>query len=394
MDIYTLSVFAFIILLAFLVYTRRKRIEFHGILLLYRTKRFRNMIDTIAQKFPRLWKIVGTIGIIVAFYFMASGMLYLIESAMLIHSGEIKEATVKLVLPGVAPQTSIGYAYIFIPFWIWILTVFLILLPHELSHGIMARVERVRLKSVGLLLFLIFPGAFVEPDERQLERRKVISKLRIFAAGSFANIVVSILAFSLASSLWNPLVDGVMIEKVIENSPAEAAGIKPGMKLQAINGIPVSNGDFKVYSNFVLSGVKPEKVVAGLSVLQVLTNGTFRNYTFSPGDNITLTLDGKNYTITLSSHPEDPTKPFIGISTTLAGGGFDFLFPFLAVLSIISFAVAVINILPLYPLDGGRMIKALLESINKESADDITRMISIFTFVLLVYSFIGPVIRF
>ena len=39
---------------------------------------------------------------------------------------------------------------------------------HEFSHGILARVENVKINSIGLLLFAIIPGAFVEPDEEKL----------------------------------------------------------------------------------------------------------------------------------------------------------------------------------------------------------------------------------
>jgi membrane-associated protease RseP (regulator of RpoE activity) len=34
----------------------------------------------------------------------------------------------------------------------------------------MSRVEKIRVKSAGLLLVLVLPGAFVEPDEKQLKK--------------------------------------------------------------------------------------------------------------------------------------------------------------------------------------------------------------------------------
>lgn len=385
-----LSIIAFVISLIAIIWKNRKKVEIRGVLVLYRTKRFLEVIDRIAKKLPRVWKVIGTIGVIICFYFMFFGVSYLMDNAVKVAKGEIKESEIKLVLPAPVRATEVGYAHVFLPFWIWILTIFFILFPHELAHGIMARVERVRLKSVGLLLLLIFPGAFVEPDEKQLKRKKLMAKLRVFAAGSFANIVVSILVFILGSHLWFFLVQGISVVKVVENSPAAIAGIEEGMVIKSINGKKVFY-DFGFYSNFIFSKSEPENFAARIYLLGVLTNWSFSNYTFKPGDSIVIETDRGNFTITLEKHPEIEGAPYIGIVVGAKGVGLDFLFKLLATLSILSFAVAVINILPLYPLDGGQMVKALLEEkLGEERAMEVTKIISFFTLFLLLYSFFGP----
>ena len=392
MDFYTLSIIAFILFVTIAVWKKRKKLEFQGVLVLYKTKRFLEVIDNIAKKSPRAWKIIGVIAVMICFYFMLFGIFYLIENAVKIAKGEIKESGIKLVLPAPVKNTEVGYAHIFLPFWIWVLTIFFILFPHEFAHGIMARAENIRLKSVGLLLFLIFPGAFVEPDEKQLKRKKLMAKLRVFSAGSFANIVVSFLVFMLATHLWFFFVDGIYVEKVAENSPAELAGIKEGMLIKNINGKELFF-DFGFYSNFVLTKQNPEDFAARIYLLGILTNWSFSNYTFKPGDSIVIETDKGNFTVVLGEHPEIEKAPYIGIVVGTKGSGFEFLFKFLAILSLLSFAVAVVNILPLYPLDGGHMIKAVLEEkLNEEQAIKITRIISFTVLFILFYSFFGPLI--
>ncbi|HIQ49689.1 MAG TPA: hypothetical protein EYH56_00675 [Nanoarchaeota archaeon] len=392
MDFHTLSIIAFIVFVGIAIWKKREKIEVEGLVVLYKTKRFIEIIDRIAKKSPRAWKIIGIISIIICFYFMFFGVFYLIENAVRVAKDEIKESGIKLVLPAPVKNAEIGYAHIFLPFWIWILTIFFILFPHEFAHGIMARVEKIRLKSVGLLLFLIFPGAFVEPDEKQLKRKKLIAKLRVFSAGSFANIVVSFLVFLLASHLWFFLVDGVYVKKVVENSPAELAGIKEGMIIKSINGKELFF-DFGFYSNFVLAKQNPEDVAARIYLVGILTNWSFSNYTFKPGDSIVIETDKGNFTVTLGEHPQIEKAPFIGIVVGTKCNGFEFLFKFLAILSLLSFAVAVVNILPLYPLDGGHMIKAILEEkLSEEQAIKITKIISFFILSILLYSFFGPLV--
>ena len=72
-------------------------------------------------------------------------------------------------IPGVAPIIP----GIDIPLFAGIISLAVLLVVHEFSHGLLARAAKVRLKSIGLLIFSIIPvGAFVEPDERQISKVK------------------------------------------------------------------------------------------------------------------------------------------------------------------------------------------------------------------------------
>lgn len=369
-DLYLLSVILFFLIIGILIYRDRKKVEFKTILVMRRTKRFRNFINRLAKP-KRFWKILASIGIIVCFFFMFYGMFSLISVVKDILTGEITQPVLHFIFPTPSAQVATGPGYILIPFWFWIIAVASILIPHELFHGIIARAEKVPLKSVGLLLLLIFPGAFVEPDEKKLKKRKTLTKLRIFAAGSFANFIVAgLLLLSLNYVIVPASFDqGIYLFNVTKDSPADIAGLKPNMSVSEINGktIRVSYIEY-ISRNYLLEELGNAK----------------------PNDTITVKAEDNIYDVTLGGnetaymgivyHPNFKLSP-------------DILFPLISLLTMVwffSLAIGIVNILPLYPLDGGLMVEAVAEKFNKKKAKKITRFITFLTLSILIFDFIGP----
>jgi membrane-associated protease RseP (regulator of RpoE activity) len=71
-----------------------------------------------------------------------------------------------------------------------------------MAHGIVARMEKIKVKSMGLLTAGIFPiGAFTEPDEKQLKAVKPRKRMRVFAVGSMANFITGIVFLMLFFSV-------------------------------------------------------------------------------------------------------------------------------------------------------------------------------------------------
>jgi len=251
-DLYLLSVIIFFLILAILIYRDRKNIDFKYVLFMRRTKRFRNILDKIAKKSILFWKIVGTIAFLVCLFFMINGTYTMFDVAYKVSIGVITQPALSIALPIPSEQMVVGPGFIGIPFWFWIIVVATILIPHEAFHGIIARAEKIRLKDVGLLLLAIFPGAFVEPDEKQLKKSKLMTKLRIFSAGSFINIVIGLLVIFLVQHLiWSSNVYGILITSVNETSPAAEIGLKPGMVVESIDNKEMNMG-FNDYSFLVL----------------------------------------------------------------------------------------------------------------------------------------------
>jgi membrane-associated protease RseP (regulator of RpoE activity) len=375
MDLYFFSVLIFILVLAILIYKDRKNIEFHYILLMRRTKIGIKVLDKLAK--PKIfWKILGSFGIIIGFFLMFEGFVSLIKYGQLLLEGIVKMPGLSFVFPSVKPEIEAGPGYLLLPFWFWLIIVISVIVPHELLHGIMSRTEKIRVKSAGLLLLLVLPGAFVEPDEKQLKKSKLISKLRVFASGSLANFLVYLIVFNLTSNLiWPYFVPGpIVLKEVNATGPAAEAGLKANMTISEINGKPVklTYGEFLTGSSYLVEETENLK----------------------PGDEISIIADGKEFKVKLASNPENESLPYLGIVyspvTRYENLSLWFFFQLLTWVWIINYAIAIFNIMPLYPLDGGMMVHAIAEKINKKNATKITYVITIITLSILAFNFFAP----
>jgi membrane-associated protease RseP (regulator of RpoE activity) len=165
----------------------------------------------------------------------------------------------------------------YIPFvWGWI-ALFVTMVVHEFAHGILSRVEGVRVKSMGIITVFIAPiAAFVEPDEEELfgtqEKPAIVTKgarIRILSAGVISNFIVAALAMAL---FFGPVIgsispiDRVIVVDVKQDTPGISAGFESGMALMIANGKVVDRLD-DLFNN--LSG--------GSSQIQVLNEGKEEN---------------------------------------------------------------------------------------------------------------------
>jgi membrane-associated protease RseP (regulator of RpoE activity) len=373
----------FFVIVAIWVFFDRKNIEFKYILFLRKTKKGIKLLDRIS-KFKKFWKAIGIIAIISCFLMMIDGLRGLIQASLMIISGEIKESLGGLVLPTPTAKPVFGPGFIGIPFLFWIIILPTILFPHEIAHGIMCRLEKIKIKSAGIILLLILPGAFVEPDENEIKKSKLLAKLRIFSAGSFANLIVAFLIFVpflgvglLPNVIWPSVATGYLkIVEVNSTSPAKRAGLEAGMLITEINGnkLKISYIDF-----------------LNLDYLTKYTKG------IKAGDTINITANGKLYEVHVEEIKENnSTRPFIGISVKLDSKcdekTFDFVTNLFTWMWILNYAVAVFNILPIYPLDGGLILNAIAEKFAKKYSEKIVISITIIVVLLALFTIIGPYI--
>jgi hypothetical protein len=201
-----------------------------------RTKRFTDLLDRIAKLSPRVWRFVGTVAVVVCFFAMAYGTYLIGQTAYLVYQGVIDQPGLQIALPIPSSQMSVGPGFIGIPFWFWIVVIAVILIPHEAFHGVITGLTK-RLKNVGLI-HAIIPGAFVEPDEKQLNKSRLMPKLRVFAAGTFINFAIGLsILFIVQSALWAPNVSGLLVTSVNQTSPAGIAGITSGTIIETIDGV-------------------------------------------------------------------------------------------------------------------------------------------------------------
>lgn len=274
---------AFIIIwvLAFL-FKDRLKIDITGPLLMRRTQRLRGFIDSTANRSPRFWKWGLNIGLPIAIFFMALMLYFLVISLQTL----LQAPQVQVLLPGV----DIPGSPIVVPLGYGIIALMTVMVVHEFGHGIISRVEGVKIKSIGVLLLAVLPGAFVEPDEDDIKKSKRISKLRIYAAGSVFNLSLAAIAllvtFILSSFVIAPAfdTDGVGITSVVPKSPADGI-LTQGMVIQSINGVQIT--DINSYINV-------------LNTTRV-------------GDNVTFQTNQGVYSIKAGINPNNSTRGYIGI---------------------------------------------------------------------------------
>ncbi|HLC51041.1 MAG TPA: site-2 protease family protein [archaeon] len=377
-DLYTLSVLAFALFIGYVLYKDRKNIERkYYVLFIRRTKRFGDIISDLAKAWPTYWKFLYTVGVFVCLYYMLQGVYLLTLLASDIATGAVKQPGLQLILPTISATGSAGPGYILIPFWFWIITLGIILISHEFSHGVIARAEKVKLKSVGLFLLAIFPGAFVEPEDRQVKKLGTLAKLRIFSAGSFANfLIASTILIFLSYVLWPIITDpGIQVLDVKEGSAAALAGMKPGEIITGINGNEIQTS----YNEYMAGrGYFYEE----LGALEL-------------GERLSIATDKGNYNVAVG---ELNRAPSIGIQyapifTVNAEFLMSTVVPLFTMIWILSFAVGLVNILPMHPLDGGLMFEAVAQRISKKHSKKIVKFVTYAVLFVLLYDFFGPFFR-
>lgn len=255
-------------------------ISFYGPIMAIRTNKVR--IFDIFARFGLFFKIYGTLGVVMVILVSVFYTFFLFF--ILWYVLTIRPAPTEILTEMVKPQNLLLIPGVnqFIPgtVAVWLALV-LTLAIHEFGHGILARVEGMRVRSAGLLLAVIPIGAFVEPDEQDVAEAKGMPKIRMFGAGITNNLVFGLICFFLMITFFGMAAPTAapVIYGLYQDFPAHQAGVPQDSIVTAINGTPVTTR---------------EQIAAFL-------NGT------RPGDTITLGIqkDGvvSTYPLTLVTRP-------------------------------------------------------------------------------------------
>ncbi len=353
----TITVIGFFALVGVLLLLDRKNIEFNYGLIIRRWKRGQYVMDRWIFSHRKFLGIVGVIGIVLGFAASIGGF------AAIIYFTTQNQQAVSPILPTVG-----GFEYptgvIGVPFWFWLVSIFVILTVHEPMHAIFARLSGIPVKSWGIMTFFVLPlGAFVDPDMKKVQKLNLWKKLKIFAGGSLGNFamgaVVALALFLMANAFFG--------QATIPGTPAANAGVEG--KLLSVNGVGIKTVDD-------LAKVL-EEIPAG-STVEVATE------------------KGK-YSLTTISPPKGGEGSYLGLSFGLKPQYFEWqiyittLYQLFFWLFIFNVGVGIFNMLPMKPFDGGHMWEAIFAKLFKSDklARTAVHITSIAVFAIILVNVFG-----
>ena len=331
------------------------KLEKHGFTikaysLTYKNTQVQSVLSKMLTRTKRGIRVFADVSVIAGFLMMGFAFWFLLAniSNFFVEPTEFAELTV--LIPGVTLTSASAILY-------FLLSIPIVLVIHEGAHGIVATLEKIKIKTGGFAIFIALFAGFVEPDEKEFDDARKISKLRVIGAGATSNVIF---AFALgAILLTNPLFalilpepflewfydapDGVGIISIIEGSGAEKAGLQKN------------------------------DVITGIDDIAIITPVDFQKADLKPGDVVTVTVqrDGQilQLPVEIMPSPDDPDKGLVGIMRDSAfyKPVYNFIewdpqvSMFLLWLWMISFFIGIINMLPLPILDGGKFIYTIIE---------------------------------
>ena len=337
-------------------------------------------------------------------------------------------------------------------FTYWIIGLAIIAITHEFFHGIFAKLAKVETKTTGFgffpFFFPVFLAAFVELNEEKMTKRKNFEQRAVLSAGTFANILTAILGvfimWGLFAISFQPAgivpddyaynivpfedvvsISGVPFEDLINSDwkemTAENILTTDGTNYYGLKAIDINNELMAVYYdspainneiNKAIMEINGEKIINLDSLSKELEK-------YSPGEEISIKIyDGEEAvekTINLGENPrsggawlgvsfQDPEartfmQKFSSLTTAFREPNVyyeansdlaQFIYDFFWWLVLISFSVALVNMLPMGIFDGGRFFYLTILAITKsekKAENSFKYMTKFFLFLLLVVMF-------
>ncbi len=343
--IYVLIAWVVILVVAKGLKLEKYGFEIKAYSLVYKNKQVNSILIKILSRTKRGIRVFADVSVIAGFLMMGFAFWFLGNNVLNYFVAQDEFAELTLLIPGVTLTSAPAIAY-------FLLSIPIVLVIHEGAHGIVAALEKIRIKTGGFAIFIALFAGFVEPDEEEFDKAKKISKLRVIGAGATSNVLFAFVLGAIlltnpffAMILPEPLLsvfyelpEGVLVLSIIENSGAEKAGMQANDIITSINGIPI-------FSPIDFPSLNPGET-ASVTVLR---------------DSLTL-----EFGVEIMPAPEDPERGLIGI---MRDNSFAYkpvmnfiewndpnVSMFLLWLWMISFFIGIINMLPLPILDGGKFI--------------------------------------
>jgi len=342
--------------------------------LVYKYQGIQSVLTRMLSRTKRGVRVFADVSVIAGFLMMGFAFWFLLSNITKFFVEPTEFAELTVLIPGVTLTSAPAIMY-------FLLSIPIVLVMHEGAHGIVATLEKIKIKTGGFAIFIAMFAGFVEPDEEEFNNAKKISKLRVIGAGATSNV-----AFSFALGLillTNPLFALVLPEPILSTFYELPDGV---MIIDVMQGLGAEK-----------AGLLPNDIITKINDVQILSALDFEKANLSPGDTVSVTvLRGEQelqFPVEIMSSPDDPERGLIGIlrDTTFAFKPiYNFiewnnpqLSMFLLWLWMISFFIGIINMLPLPILDGGKFIHSIIDKkISDKAVNSVMLGIYVFTFAL------------
>lgn len=387
----------FVFGLAYLMYRDRANVQRHSILFYRRTKRGVNLLDRIAKRLPRFWNFYGWVGLffgLISIPFVVWNIV--ISFTQMFETGGTAGGP-SLIAPGLSGETTLQSGISFIPVEYWVISIGILMVVHEMSHGIVARAEGMEVNSVGWIVLGIIPGAFVEPKGENMLPQKgedgeiqeseaegdglwdqgsLTSQLKVLSAGSFANYITAFLMAAAALGLFITVTQPAGVTYLAEDDmPAMNAGMNNGT-LFSIDGQEVRYGSDmqRLMQNYQPNDTVTLNTSEGVFNVTLMerNNSAHIGVRIASGEGITSAFFDMVHS---NREIKDDFSDYSGfISWTLGG---------LQVIALLNFLIGLFNMLPIRPLDGGQIVAALIQE-YAEDGENSFNYLSLVVWIILL----------
>lgn len=320
--------------------------------------------------------IINVIVLIVVFYWIALPSLFeLITKVVTV--GELGESPFIPVIPGVTVRGA-NLLY-------FLVGVVVAIAVHELAHALVAINEGIEVQSWGLGLFLIFPFAYVRISDESFNKSTLVSRIRVLAAGVFANTVVALLILVLMSALTSVLnqYSAVVIygfdRSLGEDAPAIVARLPIPSIINDINGTPIKTlEDLRKFLASVSS--RDAVLILNISTFNYLIEGSIIDSLSSP---MLVNVYKPSHYGRLGIYVTEAYLPTVPRELYYLTRASFWVY-------IINISLAIFNAAPLIITDGGRIVD---EFFRKYGLDKVGKILQLVTVAVMVFLLITGILN-
>lgn len=350
----------------------RRGFDIKAYSIVYKNYQVQSVLSRMLDRTRRGIRVFADVSVVAGFIMMGFAFWFLLDNIFKFVFMPSEAAELTVLIPGITLTSGSAIAG-------FLLSLPIVLVMHEGAHGIVATLEKIRIKSGGFAVLIAVFAGFVEPDEEEFTKAKRISKLRVIGAGATANVIFALALGALL--LTNPVFALVLPEQIVGAFYVLPEGVRV---LEIMDGFGAQT-----------AGMAVGDIITRINDVGIETAADFAKVDLLPGQTaeIAVLRGGQEAVmqVQIMPSPDDPERGLMGIirDNAFYTPVYDFIpwdpqvSMYLLWLWMISFFIGIINMLPLPILDGGKFIHSMIvDRISESRVNGIMWAVYAFTFAV------------